>query len=570
MDPTDSTSAIDDSYEAVHFHSARPSGPGPGGPPVTQEDLGYNGPRSGHWTVETTVLGSGIDDGCPTVHRFPATKYDGPGHLQPLAGGVIRRLVKASEEQKKAAVEDGIQGSVEAGSEKQAQPQAQASEKPVFPRGFFISKTDLRGIRITSKDGKQEVVKPPQIIARPKKVETKERAKEDSSKEGKAQTPPPPASAKSQKAPTVVSPTSQHSKRAVRITGKNGEEAFMYLPAMPFGSKPASRAPSATKESKIEEDKTQAAKDNPSEKAHRDANAAKAAKQLREERAVQVRIDEQRAREAKVAAKALMSGALPASSKAASVARLASVQSAKSSGKDSRKAFGGLFDDPSKPPSVASSKTSAPRSQRDVSAKVSARSSQRLPSVKSAGRGWSDASGEGAKTLSKSGWQDMGSGTQNTAPRNASERWPSAQSWQANSNSETPPTHSLHAASPVSREEPTIFAGRGWISPHPLSVAPSEFERPPDPVIKLPSREGRKFMTYEEWRSIRRSSHSVSVRMEKGKRERRNFSRSSSGADGYEGGSWGFRGAGGADEAVPGDEGWGGGGSWRGGGSTLR
>ena len=67
---------------------------------------------------------------------------------------------------------------------------------------------------------------------------------------------------------------------------------------------------------------------------------------------------------------------------------------------------------------------------------------------------------------------------------------------------------------------PTVFAGRGWISPHPLSVAPSWVSNPPPPqrAIRLPpghrwtSNGGtpppawQETMTYEQWRAVQQES----------------------------------------------------------------
>ncbi|KAK4890518.1 hypothetical protein LTR27_010799 [Elasticomyces elasticus] len=69
------------------------------------------------------------------------------------------------------------------------------------------------------------------------------------------------------------------------------------------------------------------------------------------------------------------------------------------------------------------------------------------------------------------------------------------------------------------REEPTVFAGKGWISPHPLSVAPTRFASPPQSHISLPftTPHGRE-MSYEDWKAVqdgqvehKRFSHRESV-----------------------------------------------------------
>lgn len=113
-------------------------------------------------------------------------------------------------------------------------------------------------------------------------------------------------------------------------------------------------------------------------------------------------------------------------------------------------------------------------------------------------------------------------------------------------------------------EGPTVFAGHGWISPHPLSEAPTWAREEPEPVIHLPPRaalrteSGIETMSYKEWlavqkqtdsvsgskvhtvrSSLRRGAGNMSGRQDAGL-ERRNFSRTSSHASRrYGGGSWG-------------------------------
>ena len=122
---------------------------------------------------------------------------------------------------------------------------------------------------------------------------------------------------------------------------------------------------------------------------------------------------------------------------------------------------------------------------------------------------------------------------------------------------------------------PTIFAGRGWISPHPLSEAPTWAREEPDPVIQLPSgaalpESGVETMTYEEWLAVQNQTDSHTARTgsraasskvhtvvssannRSGRSEtggngggRRNFSLTESHASRqYAGGNWAFRGRG--------------------------
>lgn len=54
---------------------------------------------------------------------------------------------------------------------------------------------------------------------------------------------------------------------------------------------------------------------------------------------------------------------------------------------------------------------------------------------------------------------------------------------------------------------PTVFAGRGWVSPHPLSVTPSEHATPPQAKVKVCD---GKEMTYEEFKAMQASVSVVS------------------------------------------------------------
>ena len=62
---------------------------------------------------------------------------------------------------------------------------------------------------------------------------------------------------------------------------------------------------------------------------------------------------------------------------------------------------------------------------------------------------------------------------------------------------------------------PTVFAGRGWISPHPLSEAPTWAREEPDPMIELPTgaairtESGVETMTYEEWLAVQKHTNST-------------------------------------------------------------
>lgn len=561
MDFASDASAIDDSYGTIHLGPGRVRSDSP--PP--QEHFGYNGPRSGHWTVKTATTGSGVDDGCSTVWQLPNARYDAPGAhggLKPLAGNVVRRLAKATEDQRKAvaAVNANATHLHSADSEERVQARPQVPDKPAVPKGFFIPKTDLRGIRIAGKDGKNEVVKQPQIVPVYTKIKATVPPKQYDTAARQAEPSPPEQDAKAEKPVSVASHASQRSQRTIRIAGKNGEEAFTYLPLIRPTSKPASGAAAKPQEDEVPKGAPRATSNDKAIKAQRDANAAKAAKELRAEREQQAVIDEQ-AKQAKLSADVMMSGALPAPSKRISPAasKDASAEaSVRSSAKESKKAsVHSVSKSSTIPDSLASSKTSLAQSQQAMSKKSLSRSAQ---SARSAHSRRTDASRKDevenrtSKPPSRSQWREIGSGILDApSPKQRGQEWQGAR--EANT-----PIHSFRASPhpnnkkgkiPSDRSsshhysvtssrnardsnhssrppQETIFAGRGWISPHPLSVAPSEHQELPDPMIKVPSREGGT-MTYEEWKTMRRQSR------------RNNFSRSSSDGEPYGGGSWGYR-----------------------------
>ena len=659
---TNPHSAIDDTYGAAQCAEPELAEPELGDWPLTLEDFGYNGPRSGHWTVRSNSFGSAIDDRCPTVHHFGSDPEDTPAHVQPITWDVLGTFVRPTGDERKAEEDVAHDEEIFARVKEQDEQQSQSIK---VPRGFCIPKTGGRGIKITSKNGRSEVVKAPNIIPPLVRKDIKQPATEV--KDERA--PSIQTSLKSKKALSIVSWPSEQKSVAVRIAGKNGEEKFMSLPRITPASRSVSRAPSAAQKvaAPTEEIDKNGANDK-NAKTQQDRVAAEAAKQLREERTLQRRHAEERAQQqqfhedraspAKTAVEDFISGALPESVKALSV-KQASVHTAKSVSKDSAVDFGGgSFDDESKAPSKNASKEStvafgggcsdgassapldttnkdsavafggghfddAPRPPLMVSRKsktpvpsqgaterAASQRSERAESMQAravlrsgwqdvgagatAGAGFQKAFSERVQERSSVGWQEVGAGiTQGGA---ADAFWspskpPSACSkkrsgplsehsffhgardigeYQPNTNRQWTPQHSFfhgardfggnHAststhgsvrdgmspanatsqrsAQPLSERPPTVFAGRGWISPHPLSVAPSEFKEPPEPAIRLPSRDGREqgaTMTYDEWKAARQEMCTV---QEDG---RRNFSRTSSGVRSRVAGDWAFR-----------------------------
>ena len=584
MDFQDCASAIDDSYSPIHFQpDPTAANPGSDGQRLTYE--GYNVPRSGHWSVSNSIFGSAIDNRCPTVHQFPGTRVQDGGaivlvgrQVQPIAGSVLKRLAKTTGAQEKIETTGKGADEDKKGAPISGKHSANHPEYAELSKGFYVPKTnDRRGIRILSKNGRNEVIKEPAL---PK---TTSIGNYDATKPAKnsnvqqARTPSPQPSIKSEKARSIISHKSQKSTRAIRIVGKNGEEAFVEVPVIRASSRPASVAPSApSQDEELANDQKKAVKEEKAGRARRDANAAQAATQIREERKHQQCYDQERAQTAKMVAAAVMSGARPASSNASAAPKKASVYSAKGSSKDSGVAFESRFNNTSKPPSVVSSKTSVTSVTKPASVRTVSHISMRTPS-------------EPYKAPSSTGWKEVGVGEVRGAPSLGTSRQLAASAYSRQQpsilkeSSDPTPVHSFHeipgfeeikpntsewaggyiskipiasndngwvAASPQEQHavnqpawaavdhNPTVYAGRGWISPHPLSRPPSEVAKP-ESVIQIPSGNGTQTggtMTYEEWKAVHQSAVTESIGS-----GRRNISRTSSNAQSHAARNWGVR-----------------------------
>ncbi|KAK3714797.1 hypothetical protein LTR37_007532 [Vermiconidia calcicola] len=643
MDYADHVSGIDDSFQTVHGQTA------PVRRSVTQDNRGYNGPRSGHWTAKSTVFGSGIDDAVPTVHNFGSPREDGsPGRVQPIPGSVLRTLARATEEEeRKKKAEEARKASYEKESVADYDVKKQAKAEPEKPKKFYLPKfDDQHGIRIKGADGRTQTVRDPSVPPALKVDAPRcDDARSTRSQSIRAASPQP--SMRTDRGGSTTSRASHQTTRMVRIVSKEGDEVLMEVPAL---SGSFSRAPSEMKAGHQTGPVEQTAvKNEKQERAQRDAKAAKAAKELREERA----------RAERAAAEVKMSGALPAPSNASSASKRTPAQSVRSEYTAS------------KAPSVASSRTSVPKAVE----------------VKAAPKEAAKPRKEQAKPPSAAGWQEVGSalyepqasrsasrGPKNqTKPASAASTKPSEPSSvdpfgnthfvedaryepvasmaslhlnQRTSDAAPPPVDpfrnagfvedfnyepaflhlsrrtastasqyvdpfrnatfvenfnyepagsiasvhssrsatnatspqvdpyrnagfvedaryepagtiaSLHpghpnyrapSAAPQSYQQfeqpanhpPTVFAGRGWISPHPLSNPPSEYREGPQAAIRLPGGNGMggpATMTYDEWRAMQVASEKT----ESVVRSHRNFSRTSSGVQGREAGMWGY------------------------------
>ncbi|KAI7630209.1 hypothetical protein KC319_g16741 [Hortaea werneckii] len=249
--------------------------------------------------------------------------------------------------------------------------------------------------------------------------------------------------------------------------------------------------------------------------------------------ALRKRAEEKRERDARVAAEALMSGAIPGKSYAEQSKQVEGKSAARrqreKAARDQQytKSQQTAYEKRPSEPRVGSGRKSAEDSAVGFSGlflpeppAASVRSDGNRPSAKSLSQAVKNISansrqgdmatnakweGAAAKTV---GW-NLENGSQHSKISAAASR----------SSLRDQPEHTFaevqerNASRQSSRETPTIFAGKGWISPHPLSRSSTPFASPPQSHISLPKGEGRT-MSYDEWKAVQ-GGH-------------RNFSRTSS------------------------------------------
>ncbi|KAI7593582.1 hypothetical protein KC316_g1651 [Hortaea werneckii] len=494
---SDLGSAIDDSFEP-NFFQYQPSEP-------CQDDTQswYNGPCSGHWSVSSSI-GSAIDDRCPTVWGADSVRDGGNAAqgvpLRPIEGDLLRKLGRTAIEEKiaEAAAEEALreQASSEVSERRPSHPETSAS-----PARFYIPKT------VGGKDLKRqkEPAKGPLSLAPPRSQQPNEQSK---ATQGKPSAMPKQA----EKTAFVHSLKPPLPENIVRIKGNDSREAVVPMQRIP----PVMALPDLAPE---EVEKIRA--------------RAKA-------EALRKREEEKRERDARVAAEALMSGAIPGKShgdpseqvKEKSKARqqekkmevergqhyMAKRQTAyekrpsepriaseRRSAKDSAVGFSGLF---SSEPSAVSIHSEG----KAISAKSLSQAVKNINANSRHGGMATNVKWEGAATKT-GGWSSKNGSQQSKIS--------AAPSRSAHQN----PTHGLegwdqldpmfvqvperNASRQSSRKTPTIFAGKGWISPHPLSRSPSPFASPPQSHISLPKGEGRT-MSYDEWKAVQGGHRNVS------------------------------------------------------------
>lgn len=422
-------SAIDDSY-ATFIPDAYPPAPpssaatGADPDPVTFE---YRR-QPGHWTVADTALCSGIDDGVPTVIQLPY-HYEvaaEAAQAHALSESALTKLERATQEQEKgkvaaAAVEKDAQEQEKAAAAavQEVKVTSVAKEKEAL-KGLHLSKSAGAGVKIVSKDGKKEfVIRPYSINQLATRTANSAPAKDKDDQPAPTATQDAAPKAPS-KAPTdaqrPLNPAS--GMRQVKIVGKNGEEAFVALPFSTIGQTTASKSRILKNEKSASMDKAAESKISAEkvarrdEKLEQDKKAAVMAEQLRAEREKQENNEkeqeklgkeeqkrqekekkEQQKRQEHAVAAAAMSGALPGSHKPSRATKPISIHSSKGASSRSPSVLNGIFDDASKPPSKASSRTMTPPPAQAASVKAA-----------------SHVSSQQAKKVSVAGWQSVGSG----------------------------------------------------------------------------------------------------------------------------------------------------------------
>ncbi|TKA29525.1 hypothetical protein B0A50_03538 [Salinomyces thailandicus] len=518
-------SAIDDSFEP-NFFSYQPSEP-----ERDDSQSYYNGPRSGHWSVSSSV-GSAIDDRCPTIWGTNDVRDGGSrgtgAPKKAFDGGLLKRLGRATVEQNVAVAIEAQEKADLPMVEREASETSGLEAEPVASRrGFYIPQ------RIGEKDVKTGPSPKDGIVAKAlQPVTAKNRAEV-------APAPTAQRSARREREELTGASRPAPQVRTVRIKSKDGREAVVKMPQLPQTScSPAVAAASVKppKKTKWKEHET--------------------------EESIQ------RAKDARIAAEVLMSGAIPAprqhspqvdkaerekkelqqkkAHQSAPIKRETSppkptVESIRGSAKGSAVGFGGLFEPEAVAAPVHSTKTVTVESLREAVCSISVNSwkiatpAAHTSPVPSAGREevgadveWAqhapDVDGKGPAAGSSQSKPPLAARSQRSGAEHSFQgfaAWPEPESAQSCPPSQAPKGNvpSRKSGKPGGTDSPTIFAGKGWITPHPLSCAPSPFASPPQSHINLQEGEDD-VMTYEDWKAMQNVQSS--------KRQHRNYSRTES------------------------------------------
>lgn len=488
------SSAIDDSFEPNFFPYTPPRDDG--------ADSVYNGPRSGHWSVSSSI-GSAIDDRCPTIWGVDNVQRDigqAGAYVRPIDGGLLRQLGRLTVEKHRA--EERQKQDCQVQDNKSVMSERKVEKKEVQPKGFYLPKADALGLKVQSKGGQDQIVKASvaeadakrwyvvQVLEELHTVLTLHMSRRAREKPKKARAPSPAPSEYSVVAPSTAS---LQPPQLVRIKGKDGQEAFVQLPNLPQLSRAASRAsslapPKATKKT--------------AEEPKQPAQSGKTKKQRREE---------QRAQDAKAAANAMMSGALPAAKgkkqdqtakrQPGKVVTPIAVASRKSSARDSAIGLGIWGEVEEKSPSVASNKDVSAKSLQEAARNISRNSGKsQTPSLQSFAQVTQDA-GPWGSSKPVSGSQRAPSGGRSQSKSSPQEQAIVGGAW---GGEETKPQSRQPSRQSGVRHTTTIFAGKGWVTPHCLSEV--SYQSPPQSRIVIPVTDPsqRRELSFEDWQAMKK------------------------------------------------------------------
>ncbi|GAB1739548.1 hypothetical protein NU219Hw_g4498t1 [Hortaea werneckii] len=492
-------SAIDDSFEP-NFFQYQPSEP-------QQDDAQtwYNGPRSGHWSVSSSV-GSAIDDRCPTIWGADSVRDGGNAAkgapLRPIDGDLLRKLGRTAIEEKiaEAAAEEALreQASSEDSKREKSRPEISAA-----PARFYIPKNvggnDLKR--------QKEAAKSPLSLAPKRSQPANDQPKSSQEK-------PSVVPKQAEKTASVRSLKLSPPANTVRIKGNDGREAVIPMQRVPPVIALPQLAPEAVEKIRARA-KAEALRKREEEKRERDARVAAEAlmsgaisgKSCEEQSKRREEMPKPRKQQQKVERdQRYMERQQSAHGKWPSEPR---VESGKNSAKDSAVGLSGLFAPEPPAASIRSvGKTVSTKSLGQAVEKITANSRQ--DDVATNARWEGAAANTGRWSLKNESQQSKISAA---ASRSAhQDRIGGFADWDQ-PNPLYAQVQERNASRQSSQKTPTIFAGKGWISPHPLSRSSTPFASPPQSHISLPKGEGRK-MSYDEWKAVQ-GGH-------------RNFSRTSS------------------------------------------
>lgn len=550
---SDSGSAIDDSFEPTFFPHVASSETG-------TPSIEHNSRQEGHWEV-TSRLDSFVDDPSPSSQE-PMSPAGGPGAADTLASVLLlRKLHRATVETKlKASQKLRLDSAGMSSGDKKLDDVEQKSEKAkaVFRVPYLPGASQALLV---------DQIRPHQPalesfshrLAARKVAQGKERSKTKHDLESIDAREHATSSTKEGRAP--ASQTLLQSPKLSRLTGRSGKESFVELsqppqypshndkalahslsnanvgplftkarrsPTPPLEKGPLSRAPNSTRLS-LQRVPKKAVK------------AERVPKQRKVSQRHELTMDSfthQTHRSNSSESSFIMTGALPIPSSRVSTSSFRIDRT-----KDSAIVPGNLNSRQRRKPineaSVASSRSSAklPRSPSrtmtisvspydrqispqilpDVNSQTDHREPERnlLDGFREIGQGKIKVAGAnlGPKCRAPSGHTQSSSSTTvrscapspRVRPDNESPILFQRVSSLPESTNEQEGRGSDRTGDHDAQEQETVFAGKGWISPHPLSVAPSPIASPPQSVIQLPGTpaESHRLMTYKEWKRLR-------------------------------------------------------------------